>query len=123
MVFGRMRSAGGRGRGRDAGRNPFRFRVSDAFEVPLRGHMLRLRVVEGQPRVRDVAVGRRLRLISPRGEERIVQILAHAATGGRQTQQRLDETKELDVVISASDAGTGDTKVDIGWYAAGPEPS
>jgi hypothetical protein len=94
-----------------------RFRVSDTFVVPLRGQMLRLRLVEGRPSIKDVAPGRTLRLEGSAGRERRVTIVDHAATGGRQTQERLDRTRELDIVISAEDAGTGDERVAIGWFA------
>lgn len=98
----------------------FRFRVSDAVEVPLRGWLLRLRLVEGAASVSDLGVGGKLRLVSPSGEERVVTIAAHATTGGRQTQSRLDRTREMDVMIAGDDAGSGAARVDIGWTAAGP---
>ncbi len=82
--------------------------------------MLRLRTVEGAPRIKDVAPRRKLQLISPRGEAREVTILDHSVIGGRQTQERLDRTRELDIVISAEDAGTDGDRIDIGWFAAGP---
>lgn len=107
-------------RSRKARGDVFRFRVSDVVEVPLRGHLLRLRLVEGSPSVSDLAVGRKLKLVSPAGLEREVTIASHAVTGGRQTQERLDRTREMDVVISGGDAGSGAARVDIGWTAAGP---
>ncbi len=106
-------------RSRGAG-GPFRFRVSDSVEVPLRGHMLRLRLLEGAPSMSDLARGRKLRLESPKSIARIVTIMDHAVTGGRPTQERLDRTRELDVIISAADAGSGGSLVDIGWTASGP---
>lgn len=98
----------------------FRFRVSDVVEVPLRGWLLRLRLVEGRASVADVGVGRMLRLVSPSGDERVVTITAHATTGGRQTQARLDRTREMDVMIAGEDAGNGAARVGIGWMAGGP---
>jgi hypothetical protein len=68
----------------------------------------------------DLGVGKKLRVQSPSGDERVVTIAGHAVTGGRATQQRLDRTRELDVVISNQDAGAGDALVDIGWVASGP---
>ena len=99
---------------------PFVFRVSDAFEVPLRGWMLRLRRLEGRPSMRDLATGRTLRIRAPDGAERTVVIRAHAVTAGRPTQQRLDTLGELDVIIAAEDAVADGARVDIGWTAAGP---
>ncbi len=98
----------------------FRFRVSDAFEVPLRGTMLRLKTLDGTPRIKDVSPGRRLQVIAPDGQQREVTVLGHAVTGGRQTQERLDRVRELDIVISSEDAGTGADRIEIGWIAAGP---
>ena len=98
----------------------FTFRVSDALEVPLRGHMLRLRLTSGQPSMTDLEPGRRIRLASPKGATRDVVILGHSATVGRATQARLDATRELDVVIARQDAGDGENRVDIGWHVSGP---
>jgi len=98
----------------------FRFRVSDAVMVPLRGLMLRLRLLDGTPSMKDLAVGRRVRLTSPTGESRELAIMAHSVTGGRQTQKRLDQLKELDVLVAEVDGATGRSPVDIGWVASGP---
>jgi len=97
----------------------FRFRVSDAVNVPLRGLMLRLRLLDGTPSIKDLAVGRRVLVTSPAGEARELEIVAHAVTGGRQTQKRLDQLRELDVVV-AEVAGAAGPPVDIGWEATGP---
>jgi hypothetical protein len=99
---------------------PFQFRVSDSLDVPLRGWLLRLRLQGGTPSLKDLAAGRQLNLVGPTGQERTVTILDHAVTGGRVTQERLERTRELDVVISQMDAhGAGDV-VEIGWTASGP---
>lgn len=98
----------------------FKFRVSDAVAVPLRGLMLRLRLLEGTPSIKDLAVGRRVRVTSPGGEAREVAIIAHAVVGGRQTQKRLDQVRELDVVVAEVDGAPGAVPVDIGWVATGP---
>jgi hypothetical protein len=95
----------------------FRFRVSDSLEVPLRGHMLRLRLLEGSPSMKELGRGRKLGIVSPAGERRTVKIIDHSATGGRATQSRLDTTRELDVVISSQDAGEGRDRIGIGWFA------
>ncbi len=98
---------------------PYTFRVSDALEVPLRGHMLRLRLTEGAPSMGDLGVGRVLRLRSPDGETRDVPILAHSATGGKASQKRLDEVRELDVIVDSNLVLQG-SPVTIGWHATGP---
>jgi hypothetical protein len=98
----------------------FRFRVSDSVEIPLRGHLLRLRLLDGRPSVAELAVGRKLRIVSPSGQEREVTIMGHPVTAGKQTQQRLERTREMDVVVSREDAGSGDSLIGIGWMASGP---
>lgn len=104
----------------DGAGGPFTFRVSDSLEVPLRGHLLRLKLSEGNPRMKDLAPGRRLRIVSPGGRERTVTVVGHGATGGRATQARLETTRELDVVISSTDAGAYEDRIGIGWTAVGP---
>jgi hypothetical protein len=97
----------------------FRFRVSDTVMVPLRGLMLRLRLLEGTPSMKDLAVGRLVRVSSPAGETRELEIVAHSVTGGKQTQKRLDLVRELDVLV-AEVGGGGAPPVEIGWMATGP---
>jgi hypothetical protein len=97
----------------------FSFRVSDVVDVPLRGTVLRLRLIDGSPSMGDLGPGSTLRLRSPAGAERDVTITAHAVSSGRATQARLDRVRELDVVISDAEAA-GDGPVEIGWLATGP---
>jgi hypothetical protein len=89
------------------------FRVSDVVDVPLRGTMLRLRLIEGAATMKELAPGRTIRLAGPGGAGRDVRILSYAATGGRSTQKRLDSLRELDVIID--DAVAGDRPIEIGW--------
>jgi hypothetical protein len=98
----------------------YTFRVSDAVHVPLRGHMLRLRLTDGTPSMDDLAVGQVLRLRSPAGETRDVPIVAHSVTGGNPTQKRLEQTGELDVIVSGELAEANGDPVEIGWLASGP---
>jgi hypothetical protein len=97
----------------------FTFRVSDVVDVPLRGTVLRLRLIDGEPSMSDLGAGSTLLLRSPSGEERKVAITGHATSSGRATQDRLNRTRELDVVISDAEAAT-DGWVEIGWVATGP---
>jgi hypothetical protein len=101
-------------------RGPFRFAVSDSLEVPLRGHLLRLRLVEGSPSMKDLQPGRTVRAVSPANERREITILGHSATGGVASQARLERTRELDLVVSGADAGAGPSRIEIGWSVAGP---
>lgn len=101
---------------------PFRFRVSDALDVPLRGYLLRLRLLEGRPDIDDLSPGSRLLLRSPDGEERQVRVEDFSTTGGRQTQERLDRYGELDIMISNDDAlGEDGRAIDIGWIVLRPD--
>jgi hypothetical protein len=97
----------------------FEFRVSDVVDVPLRGIVLRLRLLEGEPALGDLAVGEQLQLRAPDGSERRVSVAAHPVTGGKPSQQRLDRTREFDVLI-ADDAAGVEGAVEIGWTARGP---
>lgn len=95
----------------------YRFRVSDALDVPLRGRLLRLRLLEGTPTMKQLAKGSRLTLTAPGGERREVTIRSHGVTGGRATQKRLDTVRELDIVVASEEAGTGEDAIGIGWIA------
>jgi len=98
----------------------FRLRVSDSYEVPLRGQVLRLKVVEGTPKAEDFGVGRKLRVRAPDGRESELRIMDHAITGGVFSQERLDKTKEADIVVSREDARPNGEMIDIGWFVEGP---
>jgi hypothetical protein len=99
---------------------PFRFRVSDALDMPLRGFLLRLRLLDGGASIADLGPGALLRLTTPTGRTRLVRVLDHSVTGGRQTQERLDRTRELDIVIARDDAYLDGEPAAIGWIADGP---
>lgn len=106
---------------RTANSGPFNFRVSDVVDVPLRGTKLRLRLIEGQPSMKDLGVGSTLVLRSQSGGERRAQIVAHASSGGRARQDRLDRTRELDVIVTDDGAQPGvRIPAEIGWTASGP---
>jgi hypothetical protein len=93
----------------------YRFRVSDAYFVPLRGWMLRLKLVDGAFEPSMLKPGASLRLIAPDGEERIIAVTARATTGGAQTQDRIDTYREYDIVIPEEDAVRDGRPVDLGW--------
>lgn len=98
----------------------FRFNVSDALDVPLRGFLLRLRLLEGSPSVKDIGRGTRLRLVSPDGRERVVTVTDKSVTGGRNTQERLEKTGQIDILVSSAEAYADDEPIGIGWKAEGP---
>lgn len=98
------------------------FRVSDVVDVPLRGTMLRLRLVDGTATMKQVAPGRTMRVSGPRGASRDVRILSYAATAGRSTQKRLDNLRELDVIIGDENTGGGQP-IEIGWTATAGDHS
>ena len=98
----------------------YTFRVSDSVAVPMRGHMLRLRLADGAPSMKDLGVGSKIRLTSPAGTTRDVSIVAHSVTGGFPDQKRLDRNRELDVIVSPEDALADGVPVEIGWMATGP---
>ena len=98
----------------------FRFNVSDALDVPLRGFLLRLRLEDGAPSVKDIGSGTRLRLTSPTGQERVVTVKDKSVTGGRNTQARLEKTGQIDVIVASDEAYAGGDPIGIGWKAEGP---
>lgn len=95
----------------------FRFRVSDAYFVPLRGWMLRLKLLDGDFEPAMLKPGESLRLKSPDGHERTVTVKGLSVTGGFQRQERVDAYREFDVVIPEGDAIQNDRQVAIGWEA------
>lgn len=95
----------------------FHFRVSDAYFVPLRGWMLRLKLLGGDFDPTMLKPGKSLRLRAPDGEERAVTVQGLSVTGGFQKKDRVDEYKEFDLVISTQDAVRDDRPVAIGWDA------
>jgi hypothetical protein len=95
----------------------FRFRVSDSYFIPLRGWMLRLKLLEGDFEPDMLAPGRPLRLSAPDGQERTVTVKGLSVTGGFQKKQRVDAYKEFDVVIPEEDALRDDRQIAIGWEA------
>lgn len=95
----------------------YRFRVSDAYFVPLRGWMLRLKLQEGDFDPKMLKPGSSLRLFSPTGEEHMVTIQGLSNTGGFQRKQRVDAYGEFDVIIPAEDGFMENMNVAIGWQA------
>ncbi len=90
-------------------------KVSDSAVVPYRGHLLRLKVVEGTPEVKQLKAGTSLRVTGPHGQTGVVEILGLPTMAGRQTQERLERTREFDVVIPATQAVIDGARIDIGW--------
>lgn|SRR5687767_12301890 len=99
---------------------PFKFRVSDAVQVPLRGQMLRLKLLDGEPGLADVSPGKKIRVHSPNGGERVIVIKDFSATAGVMSQEKLDRYRELDVVVESHDATIDGAEIEIGWMATGP---
>lgn len=102
-----------------AGSGVYRFRVSDAYRIPLRGYMLRLRLLEGEPGIDALKPGRRLTLRAPDGSKRAVRVLGLSTTFGRPTDEALKTKREIDVVISEADAEGDGRVVGIGWEVLG----
>lgn len=95
----------------------YRFRISDAYFVPLRGWMLRLKLLEGDFDPKMLQPGKALRLIAPDGEDRVVTVKGLSVTGGRQRKDRVERYREYDLVIPPEDAVRDEREVDIGWEA------
>ena len=99
---------------------PFQYRISDSVQVPLRGYLLRLKLVDGTPALDDVSPGRKLRVQVPGGGAHEITIKDFAVTAGSPSQERLERTRELDIVVDARDALLDGREVDIGWMVSGP---
>ena len=97
----------------------YRFRVSDSYFIPLRGWMLRLKLLEGTFEPSMLKPGNTLRLTGPRGDERTVTVKGLSVTGGFQKKDRVAAYKEFDVVIPEEDAA-GERRIAIGWEATPP---
>lgn len=95
----------------------FRFNVSDSYHIPLRGWMLRLKLVEGSFDPSMLSPGKTFRVVGPDGEERTVTVKGLSVTGGRQTKARVEEYHEFDVVIPAGDGVVDGREIEIGWTA------
>lgn len=97
-----------------------RFRVSDVYEVPLRGVMLRLKVADGSPTMKRLKSGAAITVASPAGDRRTVHVKDIGVISGRASQQRLETTGEIDILVSRED-GLADPPVEIGWTAEAGE--
>ena len=106
--------------GRKKSSGPFQFRVSDAVAVPLRGYLLRLKVQEGTPALSDIAPGKKLRVRGPGGSVRVVHVKDYSATEGVPSQEKLDQRRELDIVIPQEDGLVDGEEIQIGWIASEP---
>ena len=99
---------------------PFRFRVSDSVAVPMRGYLLRLKLQDGTPALSDLSPGRRLRVRGPQGGERVITVKDFSATEGFPSQAKLDQRRELDIVVAQEDGLLDGEEIQIGWLASGP---
>lgn len=93
----------------------YELKVSDSLHVPYRGHLLRLKIADGVPRLQELKAGSRLRVRGPDGRTGVIEILGFPTTAGRQTQERLERTRELDIVIPAQQAMIDGARIEIGW--------
>jgi hypothetical protein len=99
---------------------PFRFRISDSVAVPLRGYLLRLKLQEGTPALADLSPGCKLRVRGPNGGERVIRVKDFSATEGFPSQEKLDQRRELDIVVAQEDGLVDGEEIQIGWIASGP---
>jgi hypothetical protein len=98
----------------------FEFRVSDSSRIPHRGHLLRLKLASGEPQMKRLKEGARLRVRGPHGEDAVVDVIGLPTMAGRQTQRRLERTREMDVVIPADQAVIEGARIEIGWMVGPP---
>lgn len=96
----------------------WRFHVSDVVRVPLRGYLLRLRLVQGDPELSALEPGKTIRLVGPDGAERTATVKALSVTQGRPSQARMEKKRELDLVVPPADV-EGSPPVEMGWSVVG----
>jgi hypothetical protein len=99
---------------------PFQFRVSDSVQVPLRGYLLRLKLLNGEPQLDDLSPGRRIRIKAPSGRERVITVKDFSATAGFPSQEKLEQHRELDIIVEATEGVVDGEEIEIGWIASGP---
>lgn len=80
-------------------------KVIDALDHPHGGRILRVRLDEGAPPTRRALKGARLRAVGPEGEERDVQVLGFAVTGGKVSDRRLRQAGRVDLHVEEVGAG------------------
>lgn len=95
----------------------FRFNVSDAYFVPLRGWMLRLKLTDGDFEPSMLKPGSSFTLVAPDGEKRTARVAGWSVTAGTQKKDRVDTYREFDIVIPQEDAVVDGLEVNVGWTA------
>ncbi len=93
-------------------------KVSDSLYIPHRGHLLRLKLEDGVPQMKELKPGTRLRVSGPDGRSGDVEVIGFPTMAGRQTQERVERTRELDIVIPAGQAVIDGARIEIGWTVA-----
>ncbi|MDT8368694.1 MAG: hypothetical protein RQ745_05775 [Longimicrobiales bacterium] len=82
-----------------------RFRVLDAMPAPHGGHILRLRLQEGDPPSLSTLRRARLRASGPDGGAAEAEVTGFAVFGGRPSADRLARSGRVDVHVEGEDAG------------------
>lgn len=96
----------------------YRFRVSDVVQVPLRGTMLRLKLLEGDPSPDALEAGKTIRLVGPGGRTASAQVRSLAVTTGSAAKETLHQYRQVDVVVAPESSSDG-LPVGIGWFVVG----
>ncbi len=90
------------------------FRVTDAYDHPHGGRVLRLRLWSGRAPSVKALKNEVLTARSPKGDETRFRVSSFAVFGGRPSDARLSRTGRADVMIE----GEGARQVDAGWEVA-----
>lgn len=95
------------------------FRIVDALDHPHGGLILRLRVDSGDPPPVRRIKGARWEVRSPEGEARgEVRVVDFAVLGGKVSDQRLAQTRRLDVHVEVLEEAV--EPIDLQWRMSGP---
>ncbi len=83
-----------------------RFRVLDAMPAPHGGHILRLRLHEGDPPPLRTLRNARLTASGPDGDTAEAEVSGFAVFGGKPSADRFARSGRIDVHVTGADAGT-----------------
>lgn len=90
-----------------------RFRVLDAMAAPHGGHILKLRLQEGDPPALRSLKGATLAASGPDGGRAEVEVAGFAVFGGKPSPERFARSGRIDLHVNGADAGSIGLRWDV----------
>ncbi len=90
-----------------------RFRVLDAMPAPHGGHILQLRLQEGDPPPLRSLKSATLEASGPGGERARAEVAGFALFGGKPSAERFARTGRIDLHVTGAEAGAIATRWDV----------